>query len=959
MVSSAELRHMLAVALLVCSILFSSTSALQATIYPARDGTLIEPAANEVNAGGLSDSVYSGRLAEGRRMRAVFWFNIEREIPKGSTIQSVSLFLFLEKVKIPLPHNHTVHRLLKPFGEGTSAFNGGKGAPATTSDATWLHTMYPDTFWDTPGGDFVSAPSSVASVSFSQRQYEWLNLAADVQSWVDTPNQDYGFILLGDEDSCNEFGCSPTSHRFSSKDHQDQTRWPRLVVEYTPPATEYAACCLIDGGCRLASPTECDVEGGIYNAGIQSCSQVKCSAECTAEEILSNTCFVGACCVNGTCSVVTETRCLQVLKGKYNGDNTECDAQACALRLEPFVDPLPLPPIAEPYEGRAGGAASYIITIDEFKQKLHRDLPKTTVWGYNGIFPGPTIETWSGVPIKITWVNNLRSVETGQLRTKHYLAVDECIHGPSFSKSVPFTVPHVHGGKIQARWDGHPDLQFPPGSNDTYTFHNEQRATMLWYHDHALGITRLNVYMGLAGVYFIRDEEETKLALPSGKYEMPLVIMDRMINRDGSLYYPELWTGAFTGDFVLVNGVVTPFVRVERRAYRFRILNGCGTRMLRLKVLKGKMWVIGTEQGLRRSRASATEVPVMSGERVDVVIDFSQFKIATKIRMINTFPRSHAPGSPSVEENVLEFHVIESPQADEYKPPKSLDLSVRQLTSSPDIPKRTFTMREEAEAKCSGKVFRINGLGWQDLVEFPVAGTREEWMFVNLDTVHIHPMHMHLVYFTVLNRQAITVNGDQFQLVGEPTPPETLEKGHKDMVAVFPLQAVRVVIDFPRNAGGRFPYHCHILEHEDHDMMRQFHLQQPNCNHDGICNAGEDCYSCPSDCALTSGARCGNGVCEAGDEENCANCPEDCPGFPGGICCGSATAEFFNYKVDLAATGCAHAICTADGFFCREMPQVKSCCGDTLCTGHEDAFCHLDCAYDVALPVPWRWPGAV
>lgn len=170
---------------------------------------------------------------------------------------------------------------------------------------------------------------------------------------------------------------------------------------------------------------------------------------------------------------------------------------------------------------------------------------------------------------QVTWVNDLRDTANGgALRTEHYLDVLECIHGPNFNGPVPLTVPHVHGGVIPMRHDGHPDFQFPPGINDTYHYPNEQRAAMLWYHDHGLGITRLNVYMGLAGAYFVRDEHETNLRLPSGKYEMPLVIMDRSFNPDGSLKFQPTWASTFFGDYYVVNG------KVNRR-YSSAIIAAC------------------------------------------------------------------------------------------------------------------------------------------------------------------------------------------------------------------------------------------------------------------------------------------------------------------------------------------------------------------------------------------------
>jgi spore coat protein A len=178
---------------------------------------------------------------------------------------------------------------------------------------------------------------------------------------------------------------------------------------------------------------------------------------------------------------------------------------SCPVILTPFVDALPIPAVAQPISGVAGGAATYSIGMTEFTQQLHRDLPPTRVGGYNGTYPGPTIEARRNLPVDVTWVNNLRD-STGALRTTHLLPVDLCLHGPNMSGGVPVTVVHLHGAHVAPAGDGDPDLAFGPGqSSPVYHYPNDQNASTYWYHDHALGLTRLNVYMGLAGFYLIRE----------------------------------------------------------------------------------------------------------------------------------------------------------------------------------------------------------------------------------------------------------------------------------------------------------------------------------------------------------------------------------------------------------------------------------------------------------------------
>jgi spore coat protein A len=245
-----------------------------------------------------------------------------------------------------------------------------------------------------------------------------------------------------------------------------------------------------------------------------------------------------------------------------------------ASTLAKYVDPLPNPldnTIAP--TGVLDGAPLYEVSISQFQQRLHRDLPPTTLWGYNGMYPGPTFDVERGERIKVRWTNNL--VDGAGQPLPHFLPYDSSLHGAAptgghaghateFPESR--TVTHLHGGVVDEMSDGYPEHWFsgdpnapangmggPAGNSLVTTYPNDQRAATMWYHDHAMAETRLNVYAGMAGFYFIRDAEEAARNLPSGKYEVPLMIQDRSFYDDGSLYYPG-------GEANLVNGVAWPFL---------------------------------------------------------------------------------------------------------------------------------------------------------------------------------------------------------------------------------------------------------------------------------------------------------------------------------------------------------------------------------------------------------------
>ncbi|MBM4108310.1 MAG: DNRLRE domain-containing protein [Phycisphaerae bacterium] len=700
--------------------------------------------------------------------RAVLAFDLS-SVPPGSTVTSATLRLYLAYTQASTSEAISVHRLTAAFGEGTSVAGGQQtsGAASTTNDATWLHGFYPTQFWTSVGGDFVSAPSASGVVTTTSGYFEWSApaLIADVQGWVNSGSGNHGWLVRSSEAG------SHSQRRFDSRDSLVTTRRPVLEITYTPPALT-GACCLPSGACVTAT-----------------------AAQCAAQS------------------------------GSYRGDNSNCATANCIPQLTPFVDALPLPGIAQPTIGVPGGAAHYDISVVEVAQRLHRDLPLTTVWGYAGSYPGPTILARRGLPVTVTWTNDLRDLATGQLRTRHVLPVDLCLHGPNMRGDLPVVVTHLHGGHVPADSDGYPEAVIAPGeSSALYTYPNNQPAGTIWYHDHAMGITRLNVYMGLAGFYLLRDAEEDALALPRGEYEVGLAIQDRSFNPDGSLKYPAEWMDHFFGDFIVVNGKVWPYHNVKRGKYRFRVISGSTSRTYTLRLSNdATFWQIGSDTGLLEAPVPMTSVTLTPGERADLVIDFAPYAAGTEIILINSAPAPF-PGTPGVGviPNVMKF-VVTSATGSTAPLPSAL-VPVPRMNEQAATVERDFMLRKMPHGACPmhTEMWAINDLRWDDVTEFPRRGSTEVWSWVNRSGV-THPMHMHLVSFQVLDRQGFEVIGGVVTPVGPRVPPPPNEMGWKDTVAAHPNQITRVIARFD-SFLGRYPYHCHILEHEEHEMHRQFEV---------------------------------------------------------------------------------------------------------------------------------------
>jgi len=541
-----------------------------------------------------------------------------------------------------------------------------------------------------------------------------------------------------------------------------------------------------------------------------------------------------------------------------------------------FVNPLPKPLdpgfIFQP-DAIVDGVAHYDLAVRQFTQRLGLYDPsgeplETTVWGYGSAsqgatYPGRTIVARRDQPISVRWRNELA---TGGVPIPHLLPVDGSVHwadplaagqttdGP-YIGPVPI-VTHVHGGHSRSDSDGLPDAWFTPGYaytgrlfNEVYHYDNDQEAATLWYHDHALGITRLNVYAGLAGFYILRDPVEDDLvadgAIPGAPFEIPIAIQDRMFYANGELFYPTepeeddapepSVLPEFFGDVILVNGQAWPVLDVEPRPYRLRLLNGSDSRfyVLYLSNMQG-FWQIGTDDGLLPAPVAMQQLTLGPGERADVVVDFSADAGTTVIVKNNgrsPFPKGMPP-NPRTVGQIMAFRVSLPLGAE----PKAVLPAVLRPPIAPLVqsgPTRSLLLFEGTDE--FGRLKPMLGttehgaLEWMDPITEQVdLGATEVWEIYNA-TEDAHPIHLHLVSFQILDRQPFKADQDPvsgaltgIRLVGRSRLPEPNERGWKDTAQMFPGEVTRVIARFDR--AGEYAWHCHILSHEDHEMMRPYEV---------------------------------------------------------------------------------------------------------------------------------------
>ncbi|RNB89981.1 copper oxidase [Brevibacillus fluminis] len=490
------------------------------------------------------------------------------------------------------------------------------------------------------------------------------------------------------------------------------------------------------------------------------------------------------------------------------------------MELKKFVDQLPIPPIIKLKKNPHNNP--YVVRMIQARHRFHKNLPKTKVWAYQGTVPGPTIEVEKDQPIYVKWENKLPN--------KHFLPVDTTIHGAMDTPEVR-TVVHLHGSSSRPASDGHPEAWFtrnfrqtgPEFVTQTYEYPNRERATALWYHDHTLGITRLNVYAGLAGLYLIRDEEEKALPLPKGEYEVPLIVQDKSFNPDGSLFYPSQPSNpspdlpfpsivdGFFGDTMVVNGKVWPFLEVEPRKYRFRLLNASNSRAYLFQFSNSQsFFLIGTDGGLLEHPIEVQSLQVGSAERIDIVVDFSKLQGETII-----LQNQYELGNPIGD--VMAFKVTKQLNEKDHSQVPSILSKIDRIPLKAVKKVRHLTL-DETQDEYGRPMLLLNGFEWDDPVtETPLLDSIEIWELEN-KTEGGHPIHIHLVNFLVLGRRENS---------GKIRKRIPTDFGLKDTVTVNALETVRIIMRFKPYAG-KYVWHCHKLEHEDHDMMRPLTIKNPD-----------------------------------------------------------------------------------------------------------------------------------
>lgn len=585
-------------------------------------------------------------------------------------------------------------------------------------------------------------------------------------------------------------------------------------------------------------------------------------------------------------------------------------------------DPAPIPPaqyytaplvaaipVAKPINRVPGVSSYYEISMNQGSIKFHPNLPATPTWGYNdsfGTFPfgylGPTLEVRKNEQVKVKWINNLPD-EAG---APFGLADPNLV--PSFITKNSRAVVHVHGGLNDQAYDGGPENWISPGETAIYLYANPTDAAQQWYHDHAVGVTRVNAYAGLAALYFTRDDLEDRLEIPKGEFEIPLVLQDKAFYTDGDgtlrLWYPNPWIPEAFGNAMVVNAQLWPVLEVEPRKYRFRMLNASQARFLHLRLSDAPAsWAdrdpvagtripnsvlpftqIGAEGGFLPAPVVLNDVLMGNAERADVIVDFKGME-GREIYLSNDAMTPFDPSEPPLDPDgadpnpvldgtntpavnvmqLMKFKVKSGAVTDTATIPTKL-VSGKTVSLSSVKVKRQITLVEQPyvvdgtdtgfnKVLVNNREFVVLNAptgGGGMITETPQIGTAEIWQFINM-TPDTHPMHIHHTTFYVLNRQKLALNpdfneetdpeykqylygldggGGQISTTGDidakyliagTTGPLANETGLKDTVKANPGEVTRLLLKFLRYPG-KFVYHCHILEHEENDMMQYMNI---------------------------------------------------------------------------------------------------------------------------------------
>lgn len=441
----------------------------------------------------------------------------------------------------------------------------------------------------------------------------------------------------------------------------------------------------------------------------------------------------------------------------------------------PFTVAMPLLPVLEPIAGPAG-QDTYAVTIKETTREIIPGV-RTKVLTYDGHFPGPVLRARTGRKVVIRHRNTL---------------------------TMPVAV-HLHGGSVTPENDGGPMDTFGPGTSRTYSYPNQQPGAGLWFHDHAHHMESEHVFRGLSATYLLSDDDERSLPLPAGRYEVPIALRDARFDEAGQLVY--VMDDAFGRTTILANGRPTPYFEVAARKYRFRLLNSSNMRFFQLRLSDGgQMIQIGSDGGLLERPFPTDTIGLSPAERADVVIDFSRYRLGTKIVLENTL----GPGTPDQVGKVLRFDVVRT-AADPSRVPDVL----RTLPAVSALPaatvQRTVVLSMDEDGRQEPRGF-MDGQVWdaQRIDQTIAHGTSEIWTVTNANKLVPHNFHMHLVQFRLLERN------------GAPVGPG--EAGLKDTVRLFPGETVKLHATFD-TYRGTYVYHCHLLDHSAMGMMANFRIR--------------------------------------------------------------------------------------------------------------------------------------